>query len=173
MELALSMEAAEKNSRTFKGGDSSIKKIQGPLRSKFRSQQPCLRCGKSNHAAKDCKFKDATCHSCGKKGHIAPACRTKPATKPLTTQKHCPTRSQRTNLVQQDASDSDTEEFYMFKLSAPAAFSHQSHSICRREVTYHGVRHRSGRVNYLRCHTKENVPRPQAPEIQTNPEDLH
>ena len=41
------------------------------------SRQPCYRCGRSNHEAKDCRFADATCHHCGKKGHIAPACKTK------------------------------------------------------------------------------------------------
>ncbi len=35
--------------------------------------------GKTNHAANDCKFKDAICHACGKKGHIAPVCRSMPA----------------------------------------------------------------------------------------------
>ena len=56
MDLALSMEAAEKNTRSVKGHDSSIKQIQRQHRSvKPRSQQPSSRCGKTNHAAQDCK----------------------------------------------------------------------------------------------------------------------
>ena len=88
MDLAVSMEAAEKNTRSVKGQrfldllDSSIKKIKEQYRprSHSNSQQSCYRCGKINHAANDCKFKDAICHTCGKKGHIAPVCRTMPTT---------------------------------------------------------------------------------------------
>ncbi len=68
---------AEKNTRSVKGHDSSIKQIKEqyrPLKSRLHSRQSCYRCGKTNHAANDCKFKDATCHTCGKKGHIVPVC---------------------------------------------------------------------------------------------------
>lgn len=35
----------------------------------------CWRCGKSNHTADICRFKEATCHSCGLIGHIKPVCK--------------------------------------------------------------------------------------------------
>ncbi len=57
VEQALSMEAAERNAQSFSGTESSIKRLQ--IRSKQRTSQfACTRCGKTNHAAKDCKFKD-------------------------------------------------------------------------------------------------------------------
>ncbi len=120
MDLAVSMEAAEKNTRSVKGQDSSIKKIKEQYRPRSHSnsqhsnsQQSCYRCGKTNHAAIECKFKDAICHTCG---HIAPVCRSMPATNTQGMQQ----RRQRTNLVQQDSSNSESEEYFMFKLSAPA-----------------------------------------------------
>ena len=109
IEQALSMEAAERNAKSFSGNESSIKKLQ--IRSKQRTSQiACTRCGKTNNAAKDCKCKDATCHACGKKGHIAPVCSQDP-------------HPQRTNrVIQQEeiSSSSDSEEFYTLKLTTPA-----------------------------------------------------
>lgn len=34
----------------------------------------CYRCGRDNHLAKDCRFKNATCNFCKKIGHIEKAC---------------------------------------------------------------------------------------------------
>ncbi len=63
-----------------------------------------------NHAAKDCKFKDATCHACGKKGHIAPVCR---------SQDPHPQRTNRVVQQEEISSSSDSEEFYTLKLTTP------------------------------------------------------
>ena len=116
-------EAAEKNTRSVKSQDATIKQIHGGQRPvKSHTQQPCSRCWKTNHAAKDCKFKDATCHACGKRGHIAPACRSNPAMKPQVNQQPRSTPHGGTHLIQQAPSDdSDTEKYYRFRLSAPAA----------------------------------------------------
>ena len=35
----------------------------------------CYRCGKAEHKADKCKFRDAQCYACGKTGHIKTACR--------------------------------------------------------------------------------------------------
>ena len=37
----------------------------------------CYRCGRENHIAPDCKFKNAICNDCGKRGHIAGVCNSK------------------------------------------------------------------------------------------------
>ncbi len=104
------MEAAERNAKSFSGNESSIKKLQ--IRSKQRTSQfACTRCGKTNHAAKDCKFKDATCHACGKEGHIAPVCR---------SQDPHPQRTNRVVQQEEISSSSDSEEFYTLKLTTPA-----------------------------------------------------
>ena len=36
---------------------------------------PCYHCGRPNHDAKDCRFREAECHNCGKLGHIALDCK--------------------------------------------------------------------------------------------------
>lgn len=49
---------------------SSINKRQ----EKNSPGNPCIRCGKLNHKASDCWFKEVTCHFCQKKGHVASVC---------------------------------------------------------------------------------------------------
>ena len=39
--------------------------------------QPCYRCGRSNHTLTARHFKEAISHACNKKGHLASACRSK------------------------------------------------------------------------------------------------
>ena len=118
MELAQGMEAAERNSKSLKGTKFTIRKLRGKPPPRAKRQQPCYRCGKSNHSPMDCKFKDVECHSSGKKGHIALVCRTK-------HQKRTNTASGRikkpftANVVNEDsidATDSDSDEHYLFKL---------------------------------------------------------
>lgn len=114
MELALSLEAADKNAKSVNGYDSAVKKLHFKGRQPAPPQQPCSRCVKSNHSAKECKFKDAKCHSCGKKGHIAPACRSKLHKK--FQESHHPVNCH-TNIVLQEDQQSDHEEFYMLNLN--------------------------------------------------------
>ena len=75
MELAQAIEAADQNVKAMKGTEAAVQKLT--VSSKHRS--PCYRCGKSNHDAKDCRFRNANCNWCGKKGHIASACRSRKA----------------------------------------------------------------------------------------------
>ena len=67
IELSVGVEAADKNAKSLKGTESSIKSIT--------PGKACYRCGRTSHDQKDCRFKDAECHNCGKRGHIAPVCR--------------------------------------------------------------------------------------------------
>ena len=41
------------------------------------SSVQCFRCGRTNHKAPQCRFKDLLCSYCNKKGHLARACRSK------------------------------------------------------------------------------------------------
>ena len=73
-------ELAEQNVRALKDSDAALKKLSSTSQSEKgerrhnTQRKPCYRCGRRNHAAKDCRFADATCNYCHKKGHIAPAC---------------------------------------------------------------------------------------------------
>ena len=114
MEIAQGMEAAESNTRAL---NPSIKSIQSKRR--LQPNQPCYRCGKSNHSAADCRFKDAECHSCGKQGHIAPACRSNPPSQFKKTEK----RRFKTHLVEPDgnsSTDSEADTYHLYRLTEPS-----------------------------------------------------
>ena len=117
MEIAQGMEAAESNTRALKASNPSIKSIQSKRRP--QPNQPCYRCGKSNHSAADCRFKDAECHSCGKQGHIAPACRSNPPSQFKKTEK----RRFKTHLVEPDgnsSTDSEADTYHLYRLTEPS-----------------------------------------------------
>ena len=130
MEMAQGLEAAEKRLRSFKKTEPLIKKIttDKPGKSKHNNYsltQSCYQCGKSNHAAAECCFKDADCHTCGKKDHIAPVCRSKPKN-PHNSNAVIQSRRNKkpfgTHHIKQaySQSESQEEEFYLHKLSEPS-----------------------------------------------------
>lgn len=57
VELAQGMEAAERNARALKGGETAIHRI-----ATSRVTGPCYRCGQIGHAPNNCKFKAVNCH---------------------------------------------------------------------------------------------------------------
>ena len=71
LEIARGMESADKDSKSFKKTDT-INAIRPRPANSNRQFESCYRCGRSNHNAANCKFKEAQCHNCGKTGHIAP-----------------------------------------------------------------------------------------------------
>ena len=95
VEVALGMEAADKNAHQLKGNQMAIKKVVPQVASrhtrgaaqgshsgsqtKSSDNQPCYRCGSTQHQSQQCKFKGAKCHYCKKLGHIARVCRQKKA----------------------------------------------------------------------------------------------
>lgn len=48
-----------------------------PRSPKKQPEDPCYRCGGTNHKPADCRFRDQLCRCCRKKGHIARVCRSK------------------------------------------------------------------------------------------------
>ncbi|UYV72016.1 K02A2.6-like, partial [Cordylochernes scorpioides] len=79
VEIALSMEAAEKNTRIFHVNESadSVDKIRAEVRNRYDREQKrkCIHCGRLH---KDlCRFREATCFRCGKRGHLATICRSR------------------------------------------------------------------------------------------------
>ena len=49
------------------------------MNSKVLGRPKCSKCGRNNHMADKCKFKNAACFSCGKIGHISTVCSLKKA----------------------------------------------------------------------------------------------
>ncbi|KAH0821232.1 hypothetical protein GEV33_001559 [Tenebrio molitor] len=47
---------------------------QKSAKGEVKSPQRCKVCGRGNHMAQDCRFKDYKCHVCGIQGHLAPVC---------------------------------------------------------------------------------------------------
>ena len=119
LEVARGMEAADKDTKSFKPTDAMIKQIDSRTPEKATGRN-CYRCGRSNHTPTNCKFKDAICRKCGKTGHIAPACQTsKP---PQRKQRRAPQQKRKTHHLEADAqspdnADSSDGDFKLHKLS--------------------------------------------------------
>ena len=78
VELAQSLETATKDAQQLKEPEKfgTVHRIVSPP-----GRKECYRCGRTNHSAGECKFKETTCFNCGKRGHIKKVCRS--ASKPL------------------------------------------------------------------------------------------
>jgi hypothetical protein len=73
---ALAMESAINDATEFNTSTSTSVNAVNQSNSKSKAyKNKCKHCGRSNHAEKDCFFRDKSCNKCGKKGHIAPVCR--------------------------------------------------------------------------------------------------
>ncbi len=81
-----------------------------PQSNKSASGKPCFRCGRTNHAAPDCHFIQATCNKCGKIGHISTVCRS--AGKPRKPEQ----RSTNTVYAEGSSEAGDEEELHVFVL---------------------------------------------------------
>ena len=84
------------------------------------SGNPCYRCGKKNHSAANCHFKDAVCNHCQKKDHLAKICRHRLAQQ-LTEKKQTTKQQKRgANWVHrhsQDSEDGSDEDLPLYQVS--------------------------------------------------------
>lgn len=121
LDIARGMESAEKETKAFKTTEPAIKKL-GTKPPRSCTAQNCYRCGRSNHRADTCKFKDAKCHACGKTGHIAPACRSK-MFKPKKGQIHGKVKKtyRISDGQQSDEVDSSDGEFKIYNFGKQSA----------------------------------------------------
>lgn len=62
----MTMEAADSNAKSLKNTEGMVQKLNVQHTA---STALCYRCGRTNHAAKDCRFRDTECNFCKKKGH--------------------------------------------------------------------------------------------------------
>ena len=118
VEIAQGAEMADRNAKALKGTEVAVQKLFTPE----KSIPPCHHCGRTNHEAKACCFREAQCHNCGKKGHIAPICRAK---KVLTRTRKFPCKlvSPKTQWVSANDTDSasDSEELQLFIVGAKSS----------------------------------------------------
>ena len=130
MDVALAMEAAERETKALKPAASTIHKFASQ-NSRRKEQSSCYRCGRSNHGPADCRFREADCRNCGKKGHIAPVCRSKRRTTSPTQLKPQRSRNKKqfrgTHQVQEVAmmstSDASGDEYFLHKVGERSSAS--------------------------------------------------
>ena len=81
LEISLALEAATKDTKQLQTATSTS---SAPVHAVRETEKPplvkCFRCGKPNHKAPDCRFKDSVCTKCNKKGHLAKVCRSSSST---------------------------------------------------------------------------------------------
>ena len=125
-ETALSIEAAEKDTQTFKSHSEATGSREGihltnrggdhkRTRNKQSDKKPaqssftptCYRCGDPHYADK-CKLTDVTCRYCKKKGHLEKVCRAKTKSKGK--------KAHYVDSKVQDDSDSEDDSYNMFAL---------------------------------------------------------
>ncbi|XP_052771110.1 uncharacterized protein K02A2.6-like [Mya arenaria] len=73
------MESANKDVQELHRKTETVHKVVHRQKAKKTQKVPnrqtkCCHCYRSNHNAKDCRFKNASCFQCKGKGHIVPAC---------------------------------------------------------------------------------------------------
>ena len=118
-DIALAHETAAKDSKAIQGssGASQTVHVNHMAETKPRptsSTKPCYRCGKSNHKAMECYYKETTCSHCKKKGHLAEVCRNRTSTKPPTSIQ----RKQPTHLVEMTEPDQEeSSEYSLFTVN--------------------------------------------------------
>ena len=101
IELALAVEAVDKNARELQGAESTqlgIGRIEKG-HSSHKNKKPCHRCGKHDHQPNNCKYREFVCYNCSKKGHLAKVCH-KPQTDQRTTTSRNDTSNGRTKWVE-------------------------------------------------------------------------
>ena len=90
----------------------------------MKFSKSCIRCGKHNHTAVQCRFKDATCHKCQKKGHIAAVCRsgqTNPNSGGRRPQTKQTSRTQYVGCNPNPEQEEDTDDLPIYRVSKPSS----------------------------------------------------
>ena len=67
MEIAYSMEAADRNVQKLKSNKLNLQVSEISL---GINKKPCYCCGSKHHRPRDCPYKEAECRSCIKKSHL-------------------------------------------------------------------------------------------------------
>ena len=74
VEMAQNIESVDKQTLAIKNAATVPSGLTNQVSSLSTT---CYRCGKSNHTASQCRYKDVDCLKCGKRGHLKAVCRSK------------------------------------------------------------------------------------------------
>ena len=125
VEIAQGMEAAARDTQLFKSEGGTINMLSQQERAKLeKPAKPCYCCGKSNHIATQCKFKEATCHKCQKKDHIASVCQSRQANPQGEGRRPQPRQTDRTQWVDCNSNPEQDEEDTDFQYIESASHHH-------------------------------------------------
>ena len=107
------MEAAKQHTQQLKS-EAVIKQVSPANRT-----VPCKHCGKNNHHASKCHFKEAICNTCHKKGLVAKICRAQRQQQPAAPKKKIhPDKGTRWVGTEQVADSIDTDsELPLYKIN--------------------------------------------------------
>ena len=79
IQLAQSMETAERNLREMEGGSPKEGGVNQVTRKNTQGRGDengnCFRCGNSGHTGATCPFHERVCHKCKKRGHLIRTCK--------------------------------------------------------------------------------------------------
>eukprot|EP00731_Ephydatia_muelleri_P016133 Em0009g557a len=75
MDIAVSMEVAEKSTRQLLQSEVKVQEIHGQRKGSDKFKKACWRCGQSSHPEDKCRFQALECFKCGRKGHMAKGCK--------------------------------------------------------------------------------------------------
>lgn len=133
MEIALGLEAAQKNAQTLKGAEAPqlfrLDQRWQTAKKTREEEKPCYRCGRRGHGPNACGFREAKCFNCGKIGHVARVCKGKKRQPEVPGSKSAP--SERMQWVDiestefQASSDEPAEEV-IWQIGATASRPYQA-----------------------------------------------
>ena len=120
LEIARSMEAAEKSTRQLVQTDVGIQEIHGQRKGPTSRRKLCWRCGQSSHSEDKCRYCALDCYSCGQKGHIARMCKnsTQDTKQSRKGYARWVNESDKEQELVEDSDDECEEEFPVHKIGA-------------------------------------------------------
>ena len=110
-EIALGLESAVQGARDIQLPSSGT--VNNVVEKKTTNYTKYFCCGRTNHSAPQCRYKDAVCNKCNKTGHLAKVCQSKKTIPScnLPTKKRLPT-----NVVSEQSSRSEKYEYALFTI---------------------------------------------------------
>ena len=115
VEIAQGIEAAEQHTQQLKA-EAAVWLVSPKGTTRTAN---CKHCGKNNHIASQCRFKEAICNNCHKKGHLAKICRAprQKQDKPVTKKWVQPHKGTKWIEAGEPEQNSDTDsELPLFKI---------------------------------------------------------